>query len=270
LDFLIFNYKKSVYKNDFKIMKKIILVIAFLTIFNSKTTYAADLPDCSESINRAVFSFNMTVDKYFFKPIAEVYNVLPIEIRSGINNALLNIDSTLTVPNQILQGNFGEAAISVSRFAINSTVGILGIFDPATALGIEKTNREDFGQTLAVWGVGHGCYAVAPFLGPISPRDGVGRILGIYGDYFHMITVGGSTAFGENLGDTVYWATKGTEITNFRAQNIKSSENLEKNSLDLYSAYKSLYLQRRENLVKNVKRAESQYGASEDEWKKVK
>jgi len=251
-------------------MKKTILVIAFLTIFNSKTIYAADLPDCNESINRAVFSFNMTVDKYFFKPIAEVYNVLPVEIRVGINNALINIDSTLSVPNQILQGNFSEAAISVWRFAINSTVGILGLFDPATAIGIEKTNREDFGQTLAVWGVGHGCYAVAPFLGPISPRDGVGRILGVYGDYFYMVTAGDRTAFGENLGDTVYWATKGTEITNFRAQNIKSSENLEKNSLDLYSAYKSLYLQRRENLVKNVKRAESQYGASEDEWKKIK
>ena len=251
-------------------MKKIILVIAFLTIFNSKTIYAADLPDCNEGINRAVFSFNMTVDKYFFKPIAEVYNVLPVEIRVGINNALINIDSTLSVPNQILQGNFSEAAISVSRFAINSTVGILGLFDPATAIGIEKTNREDFGQTLAVWGVGHGCYAVAPFLGPISPRDGVGRILGVYGDYFYMVSAGDRTAFGENLGDTVYWATKGTEITNFRSQNIKSSENLEKNSLDLYSAYKSLYLQRRENLVKNVKRSESQYGASDDEWKKIK
>ena len=251
-------------------MKKIILVIAFLTIFNSKTIYAADLPDCNESINRAVFSFNMTVDKYFFKPIAEVYNVLPVEIRVGINNALINIDSTLSVPNQILQGNFSEAAISVSRFAINSSVGILGLFDPATALGIEKTNREDFGQTLAVWGVDHGCYAVAPFLGPISPRDGVGRILGVYGDYFYMVSAGDRTAFGENLGDTVYWATKGTEITNFRSQNIKSSENLEKNSLDLYSAYKSLYLQRRENLVKNVKRSESQYGASDDEWKKIK
>ena len=251
-------------------MKKIILVIAFLTIFNSKTIYAADLPDCNEGINRAVFSFNMTVDKYFFKPIAEVYNVLPVEIRVGINNALINIDSTLSVPNQILQGNFSEAAISVSRFAINSSVGILGLFDPATALGIEKTNREDFGQTLAVWGVGHGCYAVAPFLGPISPRDGVGRILGVYGDYFYMVSAGDRTAFGENLGDTVYWATKGTEITNFRSQNIKSSENLEKNSLDLYSAYKSLYLQRRENLVKNIKRSESQYGASDDEWKKIK
>ena len=251
-------------------MKKIFLVIAFLTVFNSKTIYAADLPDCNEGINRAVFSFNMTVDKYFFKPIAEVYNVLPVEIRVGINNALINIDSTLSVPNQILQGNFSEAAISVSRFAINSTVGILGLFDPATALGIEKTNREDFGQTLAVWGVDHGCYAVAPFLGPISPRDGVGRILGVYGDYFYMVSAGDRTAFGENLGDTVYWSTKGTEITNFRSQNIKSSENLEKNSLDLYSAYKSLYLQRRENLVKNVKRSESQYGASEDEWKKIK
>jgi phospholipid-binding lipoprotein MlaA len=251
-------------------MKKIFLVIAFLTVFNSKTIYAADLPDCNEGINRSIFSFNMTVDKYFFKPIAEVYNVLPVEIRSGINNALLNIDSTLTVPNQILQGNFSEAAISVSRFAINSTVGILGLFDPATALGIEKTNREDFGQTLSVWGLDHGCYVVIPFLGPSSPRDAAGRILGTYGDYFHMVTVGDRTAFGENLGDTVYWSTKGTEITNFRSQNIKSSENLEKNSLDLYSAYKSLYLQRRENLVKNVKRSESQYGASEDEWKKIK
>jgi phospholipid-binding lipoprotein MlaA len=251
-------------------MKKIFLVITFLTVFNSKNIYAAELPDCNEGINRSVFSFNMTVDKYFFKPIAEVYNVLPVEVRSGINNALLNIDSTLSVPNQILQGSFSEAAISVSRFAINSTVGILGLFDPATALGIEKTNREDFGQTLAVWGLDHGCYAVIPFLGPSSPRDAAGRILGTYGDYFHMVTVGDRTAFGENLGDTVYWSTKGTEITNFRSQNIKSSENLEKNSLDLYSAYKSLYLQRRENLVKNVKRSESQYGASEDEWKKIK
>ena len=251
-------------------MKKIFLVIAFLTAFNSKTIYAADLPDCNESINRAVFSFNMTVDKYFFKPIAQVYNVLPVEIRSGINNALLNIDSTLSVPNQILQGNFGEAAISVSRFAINSSIGILGLFDPATALGIEKTNREDFGQTLAVWGFDHGCYAVVPFLGSASPRDAVGRILGVYGDYFYMVSAGDRTALGENLGDTVYWSTKGTEITNFRSQNIKSSENLEKNSLDLYSAYKSLYLQRRENLVKNIKRSESQYGASDDEWKKIK
>jgi phospholipid-binding lipoprotein MlaA len=251
-------------------MKKILLVIAFLTVLNSKPVYSVELPDCNENINRAIFSFNMTVDKYFFKPIAEVYNVLPVEIRSGINNALLNIDSTLTVPNQILQGNFGEAVISISRFAINSTVGILGLFDPATALGIEKTNREDFGQTLAVWGVGHGCYAVVPFLGPSSPRDAAGRILGIYGDYFYMVTAGDKHILGENLGDTVYWSTKGTEIINFRSQNIKSAENLEKNSLDLYSAYKSLYLQRRENLVKNVKRSESQYGASDDEWKKIR
>jgi len=251
-------------------MKKIFLVIAFLTVFNSKTIYAADLPDCNESVNRAVFSFNMTVDKYFFKPIAEVYNVLPVEIRSGINNALLNIDSTLSVPNQILQGNFGEAITSVVRFTINSTVGILGLFDPASAIGIEKTNREDFGQTLAVWGVGHGCYAVVPFLGPSSPRDAAGRILGIYGDYFYMVTAGDKHILGENLGDAVYWSTKGTEIVNFRSQNIKSSENLEKNSLDLYSAYKSLYLQRRENLAKNIKRSDSQYGASDDEWKKIK
>jgi phospholipid-binding lipoprotein MlaA len=251
-------------------MKKTLSAIIFLVLFNSKTIYASNLPDCNENINKSIFSFNMAFDKYFLKPIAEVYNVLPVEVRSGINNALLNIETTISVPNQILQGNLGEAVVSISRFAINSTVGILGLFDPATALGIEKTNREDFGQTLAVWGVDHGCYAVAPFLGPTSPRDLVGRIVGIYGDYFYMITAGDKRAFGENLGDTVYWATEVTEIVNFRSQNVKSTENLEKNSLDLYSAYKSLYLQRRENLVKNVKRSENQYGASEDEWKKIK
>jgi phospholipid-binding lipoprotein MlaA len=251
-------------------MKKTLLTIIFLVLFNSKTIYASNLPDCNEDINRSIFSFNMAVDKYFLKPIAEVYNVLPVEVRRGINNALLNIETTISVPNQILQGNLGEAAVSISRFVINSTVGILGLFDPATALGIEKTNREDFGQTLAVWGVDHGCYAVAPFFGPTSPRDLIGRIVGVYGDYFYMITAGDKTAFGENLGDKVYWATEGTEVVNFRSQNIKSSENLEKNSLDLYSAYKSLYLQRRENLVKNVKRSENQYGASEDEWKKIR
>jgi phospholipid-binding lipoprotein MlaA len=251
-------------------MKKTLSAIIFLVLFNSKTIYASNLPDCNENINKSIFSFNMAFDKYFLKPIAEVYNVLPVEVRSGINNALLNIETTISVPNQILQGNLGEAVVSISRFAINSTVGILGLFDPATALGIEKTNREDFGQTLAVWGVDHGCYAVAPFLGPTSPRDLVGRIVGIYGDYFYMITAGDKRAFGENLGDTVYWATEVTEVVNFRSQNVKSTENLEKNSLDLYSAYKSLYLQRRENLVKNVKRSENQYGASEDEWKKIK
>jgi len=251
-------------------MKKTLLAFTFLVLFNSKTIYASNLPDCSESINRSFFAFNMAVDKYFIKPIAEIYNVLPVEARSSINNTLLNIETTISVPNQILQGNFGEAVISISRFAINSTIGILGLFDPATALGLEKTNREDFGQTLAVWGIDHGCYAVAPFLGPTSPRDLVGRIVGIYGDYFYMVTTGDKTVLGENLGDTVYWVTKGTDLINFRSQNIKSSENLEKNSLDLYSTYKSLYLQRRENLIKNSKRAENQYGASEDDWKKIK
>jgi len=251
-------------------MKKTLLAFTFLVLFNSKTIYASNLPDCSESINRSFFAFNMAVDKYFIKPIAEIYNVLPVEARSSINNALLNIETTISVPNQILQGNFGEAVISISRFVINSTIGILGLFDPATALGLEKTNREDFGQTLAVWGIDHGCYVVAPFLGPTSPRDLVGRIVGIYGDYFYMVTTGDKTVLGENLGDTVYWVTKGTDLINFRSQNIKSSENLEKNSLDLYSTYKSLYLQRRENLIKNSKRAENQYGASEDDWKKIK
>jgi phospholipid-binding lipoprotein MlaA len=252
-------------------MKKTFIVIVFLTFLNSKTALAAqDIPDCNESINRSIFAFNMTVDKYFFKPLAEAYTVLPVEIRSGINNVLLNIDATLTVPNQILQGEFSKAATTTSRFLINTTVGILGIFDPATALGIERTNREDFGLTMATWGIGHGCYAVVPFLGPSSPRDGIGRALGVYGDYFYWVTVKDKTVLGENLGDTVYWTDKSLEIINFRSQNIKSSENLEKTSLDLYASYKSLYLQRRENLQRDIKNSPSQYGAEENEWKKIR
>jgi phospholipid-binding lipoprotein MlaA len=252
-------------------MKKTFIALAFLTLLNSKAALAVqDIPDCNESFNRSIFSFNMTVDKYFFKPIAEVYTVLPVEIRSGINNALLNIDATLTVPNQILQGKFSQAATTTSRFLINTTIGILGIFDPATALGIERANREDYGQTMAAWGIGHGCYAVLPFLGPSSPRDGIGRVLGVYGDYFYWITVKDKTVLGENLGDTVYWTDKGLEIINYRSQNIKSSENLEKTSLDLYASYKSLYLQRRENLIRDIKGSPSQYGAEEGEWKKIR
>jgi len=253
-------------------MKKTLIAIIFITLFSSKTVFAAveDLPDCNEGLNRSIFSFNMSVDKYFFKPIAEVYTVLPVEVRSGINNALLNLDATLTVPNQILQGKFTEAATTTSRFLINTTVGILGIFDPATAFGIEKTNREDYGQTMAAWGIGHGCYAVIPFLGPSSPRDGIGRIMGVYGDYFYWISVQDKKILGENLGEPIYWTDKGFEIINYRSQNLKSAENLEKNSLDLYASYKSLYLQRRENLIRNIKNSPSQYGADEGEWKKIR
>ena len=88
-------------------MKKTLIAIIFITLFSSKTTFAAveDLPDCNEGLNRSIFSFNMSVDKYFFKPIAEVYTVLPVEVRSGINNALLNIDATLTVPTKSCREN---------------------------------------------------------------------------------------------------------------------------------------------------------------------
>jgi len=246
------------------------LLLTLLSLSSQKLIANERVTECAEGFSRTMFSFNMGLDKVIIKPIAQLYSFLPVSVREGINNALLNLESTVSFPNQILQGNFDDAGLTLGRFLINSTVGIAGIFDPASALGFTKPNREDFGQTLGAWGIGQGCYIVLPVLGPTTPRDGVGRALGIFGDYFYMVTVGDTRFFGNSVEEHWYWYEMSTDVVNFRAQNIKSFENLEKNSLDLYAVVKSLYLQKRENLVKNSKSPDGLYGGKEDDWKDIK
>ena len=243
-------------------MKNIKIFALLLTLFISSNSYAAT-KDCFEKVNRATFAFNNALDKVIFKPVANGYSYLPAPVKSGVNNATSNILYLITIPNDILQGNFSNAFNNSGRFLINTTFGILGLFDPAQKMGLEKLDHEDYGQTLGAWGVGPGCYFVLPILGPTTVRDAVGRIGNTLLDPFYIMTVGDREMMNSDFEEKVYYIEKGLDVTDFRANNLKSFENLEKNSVDLYASIRSLYLQRRENLISNN-------STPKDEWKDFK
>ena len=144
---------------------------------NSLSKTSKPLKDCFEGLNRATFALNLGVDKVIFKPVAKAYRILPAPVRAGTGNALVNLSSLITIPNNILQGEFKTAGINTGRFVVNTTVGILGILDVAEQIGFPKYEKEDYGQTLGVWGVGPGCYMVLPVLGPSTVRDTAGSFI---------------------------------------------------------------------------------------------
>ena len=205
--------------------------------------------DCFESLNRGSFAINQGLDKVVFKPVAKAYRGLPAPVRTGTNNALLNLSSLITIPNNILQGEFRKAGVNTGRFVVNTTVGILGIFNVAEEMGFSKYEKEDYGQTLGAWGVGAGCYLVLPVLGPSTVRDTAGSFINILGgDPWYNASTHGNN---EYLSDTDYMTTKILTGVNFRAKNIESIENLEKNSMDFYASVRSLYLQDRQKKIAN-------------------
>jgi len=217
----------------------------------------ATADECFEGVSRAMFKFNHGLDKVLFKPVAKGYRALPVPIRKGTGNAVDNLRSLLTLTNNLLQGDFQGAGNTAGRFAINTTVGVLGFFDPASALGLEERGKEDFGQTLGVWGADPGCYFVLPILGPTTARDAIGKIGNVFVDPVYQIThnveidngiVGNSTYSEHN-----YYYYRGTGAVDFRAKNIESFESLEENSIDLYASLKSLYLQNRKKQIANSK-----------------
>ena len=163
-----------------------------------------------------------------------------------------NISHLITIPNNILQGDFKQAGVNTGRFIINTTVGILGIFDVAEYLGLTNYEKEDYGQSLAKLGVGPGCYIVLPVLGPSTIRDTVASTFNYFGgDPWYNITVGEDTQYFKN---SDYYYSKGASGIDFRAKNYDSIENLEKNSLDFYASVKSLYLQDRQQKILNSKK----------------
>ncbi len=135
---------------------------------------SANSGDPLEPVNRAIYTFNDTFDRYLLKPVAKGYRaVLPSPVRKSVSNFFSNLREPAVMVNNALQGKFSQAASDLSRFMVNTTFGLFGLFDVATAFGIERHN-EDFGQTLGTWGVGEGVYLVLPILGPSNVRDGVG------------------------------------------------------------------------------------------------
>ena len=198
---------------------------------------------------------NHVLDKAIFKPVAKGYRALPVPIRKGTGNAVDNLRSLLTFSNHVLQGDFREAGTTAGRFAVNTTVGILGFFDPATKLGLEEQGKEDFGQTLGRWGMGTGCYFVLPVLGPTTVRDAFGKVGNIFLDPVYQVThnteIDNGIVGNGNYSEHNYYYYRGTGAVDFRAKNIESWDSLEENSIDLYASLKSLYLQNRNQQIAN-------------------
>ena len=215
--------------------------------------------ECFEGVSRAMFKLNHGLDKAIFEPVAKGYRALPVPIRKGTGNVVDNLRSLLTLSNHVLQGDFREAGTTAGRFAVNTTVGILGIFDPASAIGLKEQGKEDFGQTLGKWGAGSGCYFVLPILGPTTTRDAIGLVGNIFIDPVYQIThnteIDNGAIGNGNYSEHNYYYYRGTSAVDFRAKNIESFDSLEKTTIDLYASVKSLYLQDRNKKILNSQTA---------------
>lgn len=199
--------------------------------------------DPYESTNRQIFALNQKLDHYLVAPTAEAYvSVVPEPARDGIHNFLLNLDLPVTFANDVLQGEVDRATDTVGRFGINSTIGLAGLIDVATPMGIPY-HSEDFGQTLAVYGVDEGPYVVLPFLGPDPPRDIAGQITDVFLDPFTYV----------KLREHIYWDA-GREyfsVLDLRSRNLDTLQDIERSSVDYYASVRSLYRQLRNNEIRN-------------------
>lgn len=196
--------------------------------------------DPFESANRAVFNFNEGLDKHVVKPVAQAYvKVLPDPVRQGVTNFFGNIGDIFVAANNLLQGKPTQAVSDLGRVLINTTVGILGLFDVASDAGLEK-HKEDFGQTLGVWGVNTGPYVVLPLFGPSNVRDTVGFGVDLSTDF--VMNTGSLNTEAKVLVNTL-------RIVNFRANTLDAEHLVEEAALDRYSFIRDSYLQRRRNQV---------------------
>ena len=238
----------------FKRVKYSIFIVAFSIILSScassPDTVGKQEDDPFESLNREIFAFNDSADKYVIGPIAHAYrDVFPDPVRDSIRNFLLNLKQPLSAINATLQGDFTRGMTAVGRFTVNSTIGILGLFDVADYIGLEPIN-EDAGQTLGAWGVDPGPYIVIPLLGPSSTRDVLGKI----GDW--VIDPVGLYLIRQDHEDILI-ATNVTKAIDTRVELDGVIEGSRKNSLDPYAIIRTMYLQRRAQQIANEEHEET-------------
>ncbi len=201
--------------------------------------------DPFEPTNRTVFDANDALDKAVALPIAQAYvEVVPEFARNGVHNFLANLDSPVTFANDVLQGEIDRAGQTLARLALNTTAGIGGLIDVGAELDI-PAHTEDFGQTLAVYGVDEGPYLVLPLLGPSNPRDAVGTGVDLFFDPLTYARYDGQT----------FWSVMRFvgKIVDARSRNIESLDAVERSSIDYYAALRSLYRQQRNNEIRNSK-----------------
>ena len=238
-------------------LKKYIIIFSSILLLTSTEIRASD--ECFEGTSRAIFKFNMALDNAIIEPIAKGYNKLPEPIKNGTSNFTSNIATLLSIPNHLAQGNMRGAGDATASFLINTTIGIIGLANPAEKLGL-KAQKEDVGQTLGAYGVGPGCYFVLQVLGPTTARDSLGMVADTFVDPFAHVTWREKELFGTSGNQLDYLSVKGATAVDFRADNEVNFDSLEKNSIDLYASYKSLYLQNRENKINNSSESENDWG----------
>ncbi len=223
-----------------KILSSLALSFCALSVLGGCASNGSGIPaDPLEGFNRAAFGVNDAVDSAVLKPVAKAYvAVTPSAARAGVSNAFSNIGEVGTAVNNLLQGKPGDALSDVGRLLINSTLGILGLWDVATPMGLAK-NNEDFGQTLGKWGVGSGPYLVLPFSGPSTVRDSVGRF-----------TVDRFTSYSPYVDHkrSSYSATA-VDLLSTRAAFLSAGDALDAAATDKYAFLRDAYLQRRLNQV---------------------
>lgn len=219
-------------------MSRLVLLLAALAASGCASSPDADPRDPLEPMNRAVYGFNDGFDDWIAKPVAGAYkDVLHVEIRSRVSNFFSNIQDIFIGVNNVLQGKFQDGIEDWARFVFNSTIGLAGIHDVASDMGIEKHN-EDFGQTFGRWGAGSGPYLILPFLGSSTLRDAGGTVV----DYYfaplpHVRPIA--------LRNSLY----GLYFVNTRAELLDASSILEQAALDRYVFQRDAYLQRRRSLI---------------------
>jgi len=230
--------------------KKLIRVLCLSLVLSITISSAKAADECFEGVSRTIFSFNMAFDDAILEPIAKGYNKLPKPLRKGTSNFTSNIATLLSIPNNLLQGNIKQLGHSTGSFIVNTSVGILGFFNPAEKIGL-KPYKEDVGQTLGSYGIGPGCYFVLPILGPTTVRDSIGLIADSFVDPFAHVTLREKELLGVSGNTVDFYSLKSIGAIDFRSENITNFDSLEKNSIDLYSSLKSVYLQNREKKIKN-------------------
>ncbi|MBV8976645.1 MAG: VacJ family lipoprotein [Alphaproteobacteria bacterium] len=230
----------------FRPLSLIAVFSAALALSGCETTSNPDSlaqNDPYEPTNREVFAFNQGLDKHVARPVAVFYNhAVPAQARDAIHNMLANMDEPVTFANDVLQGEPKRAAQTLGRITFNTTLGIGGMFDIASKMGIPE-HTEDFGQTLAVWGAGEGPFLVLPFVGPAPPRDAAGKVVDIFQDPFTYLRFDGW--------HTLNYARTGMGFVDLRARNVENLDQIERTSVDLYATQRSLYRQFRNSEIRN-------------------
>lgn len=217
-----------------------LLAVLAMAVSPAYAQDAADDGDPIEGFNRTIFTFNKGVDYVLIRPVAWGYReIVPQYGRERVGNFFTNLGEPVNFLNAALQGDADQAFTTFWRFLINSTIGILGLYDQASYMGLDYRN-EDFGQTLGYYGAGPGFYLVLPILGPSNARDAIGKVVDVFTDpvtYVEEDWVPIALAVGEGI--------------HTRAAYLEITDNIDETSIDPYANYRSLYLQRRIDLINN-------------------